>query len=177
MIYERETLVAKLREAGVSYLAPSDAAATEEVSSMAALLMAVINQADGRLKLALIPLFIRHPELAQNVPDLVEQLPPEESLDLQTYYMAAVYLQRHWKSLLRLYLGSNNLLPDLFSQSLGFPPADESFGKTGLYELADAWQARSKYPFNRLASLKQTMDLFFEQLIIENKSRRYATTS
>ncbi|MEZ4708548.1 MAG: hypothetical protein R3A44_15170 [Caldilineaceae bacterium] len=177
MIYDRETLVAKLREAGVKYLAPSDAVATEEVSSMDAFLVAVINQTDGRLKLALIPLFIRHPELAQNVSYLVEQLPPDAVLDLQTYYMAAVYLQRHWKSLLRLYLGNTTLLPDLFSQTLGLSPADEYFGKTGLYELADAWKARSSYPFNRLASLNQTMDLFFEQLKIEQRLSQYAPAS
>jgi hypothetical protein len=36
-----------------------------------------------------------------------------------------------------------------------------------LYELADAWKARSRYPFDRLATLNITMDLFFEQLKLE----------
>ena len=91
MNYQRETLVAKLREYGVTYLAPSDAVATEDLSSMDSLLMATMNQPDSRLKMALIPLFIRNPELAQRVPDLITQLDPNMALDLQTYYMAAVY--------------------------------------------------------------------------------------
>ncbi len=91
--------------------------------------------------------------------------------------MAAVYLQRHWKTSLGFYLDNTTPLPDLYSQQLGLPPADEYFGKTGLHELADAWKARSPYPFNRLASLNQTIDLFFEQLRIEKPHSHYAPAS
>ena len=118
----------------------------------------------------MIPLFIRHPELAHSVPFLVATLDSALALELQTIYMAAVYLQRLWKTRLGFYLDNDTLLPDLFSQQLGLPPADERFGKTGLYDLADAWKARSRYPFDRLASLNNTMDLFFEQLKLENSS-------
>lgn len=177
MNYSRETLVAELREYGVAYLAPSDAVATEDIASPADLIVAILEQTDSRLKLALVPLFIRQPHLSQTVPDLVEQLEPALALDLQTYYMSAVYLQRHWKTRLGLYLGSNPLLPDLYSQQLGLPLPEEYCGKMGLYDLADAWKARSRYPFNRLAALKQTIDLFFGQLEIEKRSRIYASAS
>ncbi len=86
MRYQRETLVANLREKGITYLAPSDAVATESMPSREAFLAALIEQSDSRLKLALIPLFIRHPELAQEVTILVEQLEPALALELQTYY-------------------------------------------------------------------------------------------
>jgi hypothetical protein len=176
MNYSRETLVAELRERGIAYLAPSDAQATEVVTSDDVLLMALLDQPDSRLQLALIPLFLRHPELAWRVPALLNQLDPRLVIELQTYYMAAVYLQRLWKTRLGFYLDNPLLLPDLFSHQLGLPPADERFGKNGLYDLADAWRARSRYPFNRLSALNITMDLFFEQLKLEHGVTYHAPT-
>jgi hypothetical protein len=81
--------------------------------------------------------------------------------------MAAVYLQRIWQIRLELYLDQIVLLPDLYSDQLELPPADERFGKTGLYALAEAWSARSSYPFDWLASLNKAMDLLFAQLKME----------
>ncbi len=167
MEHKRETLVAELRKLGITYLAPSDAVATEPLPSVDGLLLALLNQADFRLQLALIPLFIRHPELARSASLLVDQLDSSPALELQTLYMAAVYLQRLWKTRLGFYLNMS-LLPDLFSQPMGLPPADERFGKTGLYELAEAWKERSRYPFDRLASFNNVMELFFEQLKLEH---------
>ncbi len=167
---QRETLVALLRERGVRYLAPSDAVATEEIGSDEALLLTLLQQSDTRLRLALIPLLLRHPDLAEHVATLVDQADPETVLDMQTLYMAAVYLQRLWKTRLGFYLNFTPL-PDLFSQQMGLPPADERFGKNGLYDLAEAWKARSPYPYNRLAALNITMDLFFEQLGLEQGQR------
>ena len=90
--------------------------------------------------------------------------------------MAAVYMQRHWKSRLGLYLDDMILLPDLFSRQMGLPPPQERFGKTGLYRLADAWQARSTFPFARLEALNKTIDLFFEQLKLEKANQQHAPT-
>ena len=174
MEYQRETLVAELRERGIAYLAPSDAQATEIISSVEELIIAILNQPDSRLQLALVPLFIRHPELAEYVPALAQKVTPAQALDLQTLYMAAVYLQRLWLTRLSFYLENISLLPDLYSHQLKLPPADERFGKAGLHALAEDWSARSLYPFNRLASLNKTMDLFFEQLKLEKRPRESA---
>ena len=174
MKYHREALVAQLREQGITYLAPSDATAEGASISAEELINGLMKQPDSRLQLALIPLFIRHPQLANCVPELSQQLDAELSLELQTLYMAAVYLQRHWKSRFRLYLSDMPLLPDLFSQQLGLPSAEEYFGKTGLHDLAEAWRARSPYPFDRLAALNNTIDLFFEQLKLERSSQYHA---
>ena len=170
----RETLVAELRERGVTYLAPSDAVATEPIPSTDGLLVALLDQPDSRLQLALIPLLLRHPELASRVPLLVTEIEPRLAIELQTLYMAAVYLQRLWKTRLGFYLDTSILLPDLFSRQMALPPADERFGKTGLVDLTDVWKARSRYPFDRLAALNNTIDLFFAQLKIE---KAHAPTS
>lgn len=168
----RETLVAKLRELGIAYLAPSDAVATAPIPSDEALLLALLEQSDARLRLAMVPLFIRHPELAVCVQSLIDHIDPKLVLELQSYYTAAVYLQRLWRTRLGFYLDTTTLLPDLFSQQLGLPSPEERFGKHGLYDLADAWKARSRYPFDRLAALNNTMDLFFEQLKLEPATHR-----
>jgi hypothetical protein len=131
------------------------------------LITAILNQSDVRLQLALVNLFILRPNLAEYVPTLVEELPPAQSLDLQTLYMAAVYLQRLWRIRLGLYLDNISLLPDLYSHQLELPPTDERFGKAGLHALTEAWSDRSPYPFNWLASLNKTLELLFEQLKLE----------
>ena len=172
--YTRESLVAALRDRGISYLAPSDPVASEVLETHEQLLCALLHQDDSRLRLAIVPLLLRHPEIAGSVPDLAARLDEVASLDLQTLYMAAVYLQRNWRSRLSIYLDDMTLLPDLFSHQMGLPLPEERFGKTGLVELADAWQARSQYPFERLQAINNTFELFFGQLKLEKSNRSHA---
>ena len=177
VVFHRETLVAALKEQGITYLAPSDAVADEALASPEELLSALLRQPDARLQLAIVSLFLRQPVLAETVPALAARLDASLSLEMQTLYMAAVYLQRHWQSSLSIYLGDMTLLPDLFSRQMDLPAPEERFGKTGLHELAEAWQARSQYPFARLDSLHNTIDLFFEQLKLEKAEPPYAPTN
>lgn len=165
--YARESLVAALRDRGISYLAPSDAVACEVFDSHEQLICALLHQDDSRLRLAIVPLLLRHPGISASVPELVASLDGVASLDLQTLYMDAVYLQRNWHSRLNIYLDYVNLLPDLFSHQMGLPPPEDRLGKTGLVELADAWQARSQYPFERLQAINNTFELFMGQLKLE----------
>ena len=176
MRFQRETLVGALREMGVSYLVPSDAVSEPALACPETLLRALLRQPDSRLQLAIVPLFLRNPTLASCVPLLVARLDANLSLELRTLYMAAAYLQRHWQSRLGLYLDDMSMLPDLFSEQMGLPSPEERFGKTGLYELADAWQARSTFPFARLEALNRTIDLFFEQLKLEKAPQSNAST-
>ncbi len=172
--YSRESLVAALRDQGITYLAPSDAVATQVPKTHEKLLQALLHQHDSRLRLAIVPLLLRHPEISESVLALAARLDAELSLELQTLYMAAVYLQRNWRSRLSIYLGDMPLLPNLFSHQMGLPLPDERFGKTGLVELADAWQARSKYPFDRLRALDNTIELFIGQLKLEKANQSHA---
>ncbi|MEZ4736848.1 MAG: hypothetical protein R3E79_57940 [Caldilineaceae bacterium] len=129
MNYQRETLVASLRQHGIAYLAPSDAMFLEPAPDDEALFLALVSQPDSRLQLALVPLLIRRPELAMIVEHLSKQLDPVLALDLKTYYMAAVYLQRLWRTRLGFYIDNTRLLPDLFSQQMGCHPPMNALGK------------------------------------------------
>ena len=90
--------------------------------------------------------------------------------------MAAVYMQRHWQSRLGLYLDDMILLPDLFSQPMGLARRRSVSERPACTELADAWQARSTFPFARLEALNKTIDLFFEQLKLEKANQQHAPT-
>jgi hypothetical protein len=171
----REALVAALRERGLAYLAPSDARLGGESALTAHELIArLAAQDDARLRLALIPLFIRHPDIAQAVPQVVVTLPDPARTEAIACYMAAVYLQRVWSIRLGFYLPGQSPLPDWFSGEIGLPSPDERHGKVGLHALADWHAAHSLYPFNWLASYQRVMDQLFELLKQEARRREHA---
>jgi hypothetical protein len=135
---ERERLVAALRERGVDYLAPSDAAG--EPLEDAALIKALAESDDTRLRQALIALFLIDPHLAPIVASLRPVLPEPAATELTAHYMAAVYLQAMWRIRLGHYQSALVPLPDYFSWELGLPQSDDMNGKAGLHALAD-WHA------------------------------------
>jgi len=172
---EREALVAALRQWGIRYLAPGDAQPGDWSSSLPNRLIArLATQADPRLRLALISLFILHPYLASIVPQAVNALDEASRVELMAGYMAATYLQRMWHIRLSFYLPQVSFLPDLFSAQMGLPDPQERGGKVGLHALAAWHAAHSPYPFNWLASYQRTMDLLFEQLKQETRQREHA---
>jgi hypothetical protein len=78
--------------------------------------------------------------------------------------MAAVYLQRFWRTRLGLYLGRFAELPDLYSKTLKLPDAQEGFGKIGLHLLAERHQQGEAAIYNRLAEYQQQIDLVLASL-------------
>lgn len=176
ILHNRDTLVANFKLLGIHFLAPSDAQA-DQILTPSEFMQAIVTQPDARLRTALVTLFLRQPSLAEFVPQIAETLDGEAKLNLQTLYTAAVYLQRLWRTRLGFYLAPFNDLPDYFSQTLSLPPADERFGKVGLYALADAWAERSVFPYNRLASLNKMVELLFAQLKQETKTHEFTPAS
>jgi len=75
------------------------------------LIAALAQSDDARLRLALIPLFLEHPEFSKYAPEVADQLDASARLTLQCYYTAAFCL-----------LEENNPngkhLPDYFSKEL-----------------------------------------------------------
>lgn len=160
---EREQLVAALRRYGVRFLAPSDPQGEGDLSPQD-LVARLVAHGDARLRLALISLFLLHPEWGEQVPTWLPSLEPSVAQEIKIWYQAAVYLQRLWWTRLGLYLGDFPPLPDWFSQELGLPSAQERQGKKGLYALADWHRQHSPYPFNRLASYQRAVELLIGQL-------------
>jgi hypothetical protein len=116
-----------------------------------------------RARETLIPLFLRHPEFARYVPELVSALPSEASMMLRHMYTAAVYLQYLWRGKLEYYLGSGPMLPDFFGQSdWNLPPPTKHHGEAGLRTLAERF--RSETGFNWLSTYQAVISLFLKEL-------------
>ena len=166
---DRNQIVENLRVLGICYLASGEIKQEARVSlAPQVLIKRIAENSDPRLRLALIALFIRHPQHSALVSDLVAQLNEPARTELKTFYMAAVYLQRYWMPRLELYMKNFPLLPDLYSSELSLPQPEDRHGKNGLYALADWHASRSPYHFNWRASYLKVMDLLFAQLRMEN---------
>lgn len=165
---DRNLLVENLKKYGIRFLVSGETEDKSEIHlSTEELIVCLAKSTDPRLRLALVSFFILYPQTAHQVPHLVEKLEDPARTELIAFYMAAVYLQRFWRTRLRLYLGDSPELPDLYSHAFSLPKADDRHGKNGLYALADWHANRSPYFFNRLASYHKVMDLLFEQLKME----------
>lgn len=127
------------------------------------LIAALAQHSDPRLHEAILPLFLRHPEFADYVPDLVARLPSDASQRLSHLYTAAVYLQRLWRTKLGMYLGPQPWLPDHFGESeWGLPSPDEHFGEAGLRVLGE--KLRKLTGFNWLNTYQTVMSKYLKQL-------------
>jgi|GEM_PF-844539 len=164
MLFPRDQVVAALHQRGVCYLAPSPQG-DEPPLTDDELIMALAMSQDGRLTFALAGLLLVHPELAARVADLVETRTgpagaegPEWAWDeLRKQYLAAMYLQRLWRTRLRLVFGELPLIPERFVERLSLPKPDIMFGEMGLRALTDL------SPFNDWSSYQQVVDMICEQ--------------
>jgi len=173
LIRDRDRLVAALRERGVDYLMPEDAAG-EPVGDEALIASLAANE-DPRLRQALIALFMLDPHLAQHVPAIVDQLDEASRIELIAHYMAAVYSQSMWRIRLDNYLPPTPDLPDYYSKQLQLPSPDDEYGKAGLHALAD-WHAGHKtWHANHLSEYESVPGLLFGRLM--NRARRSAVAA
>jgi len=157
----RDHLVAALHARGICYLAPSphgdEPALTDDE-----LLVGLASSSDARVRFALAGLLLAYPELAERAAAIIERQTPVTISDavraeMKKHYLAAMYLQRMWRTRLRLHFGPRPLIPERFTAELGLPPADAMFGELGLRALAE----RSVY--NDWSSYEQVVNLLCDQ--------------
>jgi hypothetical protein len=90
----------------------------ESLHKHPARLIAALAQSDeSRLRLSLIPLFLKHPEFAMRVRTVAKRLDSSARLTLQCYYSAAVWLEKKYRL--------HKMLPDHFSQELNLHLVDD----------------------------------------------------
>ena len=164
-LVDTAALAATLAQLNVPYLRTPTSAEPLPLDP-AALMAALAQHPAPRVREALIPLFLRHPDFARDVPDLVDTLPPAAGLTLRHLYTAAVYLQRLWRGKLEMYLGALPALPDYFGQSeWGLPAPEEHYGEAGLRLLAKHFRDRTGD--NWLSMYQKAITLFLNQLRLE----------
>lgn len=131
-----EELVAELDLLGIRYLSRQSSYLADEVRPPERLLADLVRQPHARVRAAVIPLLLSHPEYAEAVPTVLKQLPSHDRLTLQSLYTAAVFLQREHADRLRpLVRQSWRWLPDLLSDELGLPTMGTPREKLRLLDL------------------------------------------
>ncbi len=159
--FERDDLVAGLHERGVCYLAPTPTGDERRMADEE-LLIGLAQTKDARLRFALAGLMLVRPQLAEVCAALIELrhmqfLPKTIQAELQKQYLAAMYLQRMWRTRLRMAIGEQPLIPERFVQELNLPSADTMHGEMGLHHLTHS------SPFNEWSSYQQVVDLICDQ--------------
>lgn len=173
MLYPREFLVAALHWRDICYLAPTPQGNEPHLTDEE-LIVGLAGSRDGRLRFALAALLLRHPDMAPIAEHLAKarainldgsterhELPvdiPESVWDeIRHQYVAAMYLQRLWRTRLRMCLGESPLIPERFTKTLGLPSPDEMNGEHGLRALTDG------SVFNDWSSYEQVVEMLCEQ--------------
>jgi len=85
------------------------------------LLIGLAEHDDARLRMALIPLLLYRPEIADVVPNVLGDLKASGRKTIKLFYTSAVILQEVHRDRLREFVSSWKDLPDYFSVELGVP--------------------------------------------------------
>lgn len=129
------------------------------------LIAALATSREARLRLALIPLFLDHPEFAADVQKAAQTLGRDARLVLQCYYMAAVFQQQKYQTRLNVLIGEKPLLPDLFSRELELLMTGDP--DTKLLLLAKRHQVLSHAHVNWFGTYQHAVNVWLKGLEIQ----------
>lgn len=119
------------------------------------LLSALAQSSEARLRLALIPLLLEHPEFSAYARTAADSLTPPARLTLQCYYTAAFCLQR-------ILSAPGKPLPDLFSGDLNLNLGDHH--EENLRALARRHRELSGAPVNWLGTYQHAAQIWQKNL-------------
>lgn len=165
MIGSADRLVTELNRLGVHFVTGGGVERSTPSLPSADLLAGLASQPEARLRLAVIPLLLAHPELATAVPEALARLPKREQLTLKLFYTAAVILQQCHAEQLRVFLGQYDPLPDRFATELGMPSAGNCLDR--LKYLGEQHQALSGLAINWVGTYHHAADRLLRQLSLE----------
>lgn len=126
------------------------------------LLLGLATSDEARLRLALIPLLLVHPDYAVHAPHVATQLAPPARLLFICYYTAALLLQQLHTGRLQTFFGPAAPLPDLFSTELGLPTVGTPAQRLAI--LAARQAALSGEPINWLGTYHHGAERLFTHL-------------
>jgi hypothetical protein len=160
--FSEDQLVSELWARDVRFLMGSSTSSSPLLDP-ANLMTALAQSADARLRLSLIPLFLRHPEFSAEAEKADWSLPPQLGQNvLRFYYTAAVFLQMKYQERLQKIFGRQNQLPDLFSSRLGVSP--EKDPNQNLLQLAKRHQILSGHTINWLGTYEHAAERLIKHM-------------
>jgi len=110
-------LVDALNTLGVRFLRGGSGATRN--FAPAVLMATLASSSEARLRMALIPLLLAHPEFAAEVRQAEQSLPAKDAVVLRCSYTAALWLRAKYGARLEAVCGPQPPLPDLFGEVLG----------------------------------------------------------
>ncbi len=129
----------------------------------AKLISLLAQSANARVRLSLIPLFLRHPEFSAEAEKADRSLSPQLGQNvLRFYYTAAVFLQMKYQERLHKIFGRQNQLPDIFSNRLGVSP--EKDPNQNLLQLAKRHQILSGHTINWLGTYEHAAERLIKHM-------------
>lgn len=163
-------LAAELERLGLRFVTSSAEDALPFALSPKDLIAALAGCKEARLRMALIPLFIAHPEYSRFAALVSEDLVEQAQITLVCYYTAAVLLQRKYaQRLLQLGLEVREL-PDIFGHSLALPL--NSSADDLLLRLAEQQAQMSGRPINWYGTYEHAFERFIRRLELEAQWRK-----
>jgi hypothetical protein len=170
MLFPRDQLVAALHHRGVCYLAPSPLG-DEPHFTDDEVIVGLAASKDGRLRFALAGLMLIDPGIAERSALLIglrtvrqrhggsldKPVPTSTWSEIQRQYLAAMYLQRMWRTRLQMAHGKTPWIPERFTTELHLPLPDAMHGKQGLLQLTN------DSLFNDWSSYDQVVEMICEQ--------------
>lgn len=113
-----DALVGALDALDVSFLMGGVQDEHTQTISPVQLLQGLAQSSDARVRSAIIPLLLRHPEFADAARVAASHLEGQAQSTLELFYTAALLLQKKYAERLSRLFGAQSRLPDLFSESL-----------------------------------------------------------
>lgn len=158
---EWDELAAGLNRYGVLHVRPAAAPPTQPPIGYE--LIRRLQLADAvRLREALIPLLLTHPELDGDAQRTIAELPDPAARRARLRYAAAGALQRMWRTRLEEALGPHRLIAPAYLDELGLPPLDDDLGRATLLALSNLEEA--EYGHDAWAGYTSLMDLLLGEL-------------
>ncbi|MCI0552531.1 MAG: hypothetical protein L0287_16395 [Anaerolineae bacterium] len=114
-------LVNELNALGVQFLRGGDKDNAHVVYQPVDLIIALASSPEARLRLALIPLFLQHPEYASFAVAAKDLISERAKIFCMCYYTAAYLFQMIYHKKIKNLLGRVDHLPDLFSEEVHLP--------------------------------------------------------
>ena len=127
------------------------------------LIQSLAESTDARLRLSLIPLFLRHPEFSVNAEKSGKTLSSTTpQIVLWFYYTAALLLQRKYQERLSKIFGLQSQLPDLFSKKINVDLTENY--EYSLLELAKQHQILSGQSINWLGTYEHAANRLIQHM-------------
>jgi hypothetical protein len=157
-----DQLVAELWARDVRFLMGRQIGSTPLLAP-ASLIALLAQSTNARVRLSLIPLFLRCPEFVSEVENADKSLSSQTNqLVLRFYYTAAVLLQRkYWERLVKIF-GEQPKLPDIFSSRLGVSLNNDA--ELALLQLASRHQGLSGQFINWMGTYEHAAERLIKHM-------------